>query len=347
MALIILLDTVLRGVGIGLLLVPTAILLLDPGTRRRALAGLALTLTVSCYLIVSAPAATALPPMLDRLLVLGAISVPPALTWLVLEIFLDAPADRRPWLALALLTLPLALLAASVPVFATLRGLLVLALYLGLIVLAVQTAGEDLVDRRRRARPAFVIIMALLGVVVTAVELTSSGAMLPIWIFLLQAGAIALLALLFGLWALDPDQTVWADGAVPTPAQAAGPRPEDAHLAERVLTTMGEGAWQREGLTIGQLAADLAVPEHRLRATINQHLGYRNFPAFVNGFRIEAAKAALTDPARTGTTILEIAYESGFSSLGPFNKAFRALTGQSPREFRRAADTASIPKDPR
>jgi AraC-like DNA-binding protein len=37
-----------------------------------------------------------------------------------------------------------------------------------------------------------------------------------------------------------------------------------------------------------------------------------------------------------GRTGLEIAQETGFVSLGPFNRAFRAQTGQSPTELRRA-----------
>lgn len=103
--------------------------------------------------------------------------------------------------------------------------------------------------------------------------------------------------------------------------------------------------WRREGLTIGQLAETLDVPEHRLRTTINRDLGHRNYSTFVNGYRIEAAMRALSDPDREATTILEIAYETGFASLGPFNRAFRARTGQSPREFR-AAHLPAAPARP-
>ena len=55
----------------------------------------------------------------------------------------------------------------------------------------------------------------------------------------------------------------------------------------------------------------------------------------MNGYRINAAKAALLAPENLDKTILEIAYDCGFASLAPFNKAFRALTGQSPRDYRR------------
>ena len=41
-----------------------------------------------------------------------------------------------------------------------------------------------------------------------------------------------------------------------------------------------------------------ACLSHRLRRLINDHLAHRNFAAFMNARRIDAAKAALTDPAQ-------------------------------------------------
>ncbi len=101
---------------------------------------------------------------------------------------------------------------------------------------------------------------------------------------------------------------------------------------------MGAGAWRTEGLTIGALSGQLSVPEHRLRGVINRELGFRNFSTYVNEYRIAAAKAALRDPSRQGVTVLEIAYETGFASLGPFNRAFRAETGQNPTAYRKSTD---------
>jgi len=39
------------------------------------------------------------------------------------------------------------------------------------------------------------------------------------------------------------------------------------------------------------------------------------------------------------TTVLEIAYDVGFASVGPFNRAFRAEFGQSPTEYRYMVQT--------
>jgi AraC-like DNA-binding protein len=115
---------------------------------------------------------------------------------------------------------------------------------------------------------------------------------------------------------------------------------------EKLATLMGEGeAWRREGLTIGDLAAELGVPEHRLRPLINDHLDFRNFAAFVNAHRIDAAKRVLADPEQARTTIAAIAFDLGFGSLGPFNRAFKEATGVTPTEYRRG-QSSPIPENP-
>jgi AraC-like DNA-binding protein len=66
-------------------------------------------------------------------------------------------------------------------------------------------------------------------------------------------------------------------------------------------------------------------------------MGYRNFNAFLNRYRIDAVKQALADTMQSEVAILDIALAAGFQSLGPFNRAFKADTGMTPSEFRRNA----------
>jgi AraC-like DNA-binding protein len=96
-----------------------------------------------------------------------------------------------------------------------------------------------------------------------------------------------------------------------------------------------ERIYRRENVTIGVLASRLAIPEYRLRRLINQRLGYRNFNTFLNNHRVEEAKAALADPAQVEVPVITIALDAGFQSLGPFNRAFKAVTGVTPTEYRR------------
>ena len=95
--------------------------------------------------------------------------------------------------------------------------------------------------------------------------------------------------------------------------------------------------WRQEGLTIGEVARRLDAPEHRVRRLINQRLGHRNFADYVNSFRISAAKARLADPGDARTTVAAIAFDLGYGSLGPFNRAFREATGVTPTAWRRQA----------
>ncbi len=92
--------------------------------------------------------------------------------------------------------------------------------------------------------------------------------------------------------------------------------------------------YRKEGLTIGALAERLATHEYKVRELINDQLGFRNFNAFLNHYRIREAQAMLADPEARHRNVAEVAYEVGFRSLGPFNKAFKDATGRTPTEFR-------------
>jgi AraC-like DNA-binding protein len=126
-----------------------------------------------------------------------------------------------------------------------------------------------------------------------------------------------------------------ASGGSPAPAPVT-PDPAEQRLADALRRAMvDERAYRTEDLTVAALAARLAVPEYRLRRLINRRLGHRNFNAFVNGFRLDEARDALADPRKRDLPILTIALGSGFQSIGPFNRAFKAATGLTPGEFRR------------
>jgi AraC-like DNA-binding protein len=113
-----------------------------------------------------------------------------------------------------------------------------------------------------------------------------------------------------------------------------GPDPRLLQSLERLM--ISERIYRQEGLTIGALALKLGLPEYRLWQLINQGLGYQNFNAYLNHYRIEEAKAALADAAQAKVPVLTIAMDAGFQSLNPFNRAFKAETGLTPTEYRRS-----------
>jgi AraC-like DNA-binding protein len=75
----------------------------------------------------------------------------------------------------------------------------------------------------------------------------------------------------------------------------------------------------------------------RVRQLINLQLGFRNFNAFLHHYRIREAQQALADPAKRHLSVAQIAYEVGYRSLGPFNRAFKEATGRTPSDYRAAS----------
>jgi AraC-like DNA-binding protein len=48
---------------------------------------------------------------------------------------------------------------------------------------------------------------------------------------------------------------------------------------------------------------------------------------------------ALADPGQADVAILTIALDTGFQSIGPFNRAFKAQTGMTPTAYRKQAES--------
>ena len=141
---------------------------------------------------------------------------------------------------------------------------------------------------------------------------------------------------------LQPEQFLFETTQPRAPA-APTIDPKDQATHSKLLAVMEEDRlYQEHGLGIGDLAMRLSVPEHQLRALINKGLGYRNFAAFLNQYRLAEAKAALADPEQARTPILTIAMDVGYASLATFNRAFKSEEGVTPSAFRaEALETAA------
>jgi len=199
----------------------------------------------------------------------------------------------------------------------------------------------DLVDQRRRLRGPVMIAAAGYILLLSARDMAWIGGLpgLPAS-SLLQALALAALAAAASAALLRAEPLLVVvplagETTAPPPAAALDLAPADRLVLARLATAMDDDeVWRGEDLSISALAALVGAPEHRLRRLINGVLGHRNFADYVNGRRIEAAKAALAAPDLALKSISTIAYDLGFASLGPFNRAFRAATGVTPTEWR-------------
>jgi AraC-like DNA-binding protein len=194
--------------------------------------------------------------------------------------------------------------------------------------------GGDLVEARRRLR-APTLIATSIYVVGMAWADTFGGFQnaVPIWP-LVQSGALFLLAIGAACAFLQSGSVFWGREAKADRPLGSGSLAENALNARLQLALTKDLIWKREGLTIGTLAAELSVPEYRLRRVINEQLGHRNFADFINSHRIEAAMVALSQPVMAASSISQLAFELGFASLGPFNRAFKRVTDVSPTTWR-------------
>lgn len=203
----------------------------------------------------------------------------------------------------------------------------------------------DLVERRRRLRAP--IAAAATGYMFVQNLCDFGFGQGPVLPSMVQALSLAALGIGAALALLRAEpllvQAAIASDATPTPkpAETLDLTPADRLVLARLEKAMTETeVWRGEDLSIGALAALVGAPEHRLRKLINGVLGHRNFADYVNGRRIEAAKVALADPEQALKSVSTIAYELGFASLGPFNRAFRAAMGVTPTAWRQQATPA-------
>lgn len=93
-----------------------------------------------------------------------------------------------------------------------------------------------------------------------------------------------------------------------------------------------EKIYEDPELSLSQMAKQLKTNPSIISKTINQ--GFQlNFNDFINNYRIEAVKEKLKIGEQKTQTLLGIAYDCGFNSKATFNRAFKKVTGTSPKEW--------------
>lgn len=83
-------------------------------------------------------------------------------------------------------------------------------------------------------------------------------------------------------------------------------------------------------ITLTDLTRIVGVNSNVLSYAINQGFD-KNFNDFINEYRINEVKSKLRDADES--TLLGIAFDSGFNSKATFNRAFKKFTGVSPKEY--------------
>ena len=350
-------ETALRLIVIGQELLVALVFLFGNGTRATRISGAMLMLSVAAYLFTSDPGLRGSTGILLPVVALLAMSVPYCLWAFARAIFESSWPNRwlvsvallvgiSVWVTFVLTDYDVGERAASANLVMHVMSLVIV---LHAIWITARGRLDDLLEHRRKYRLFFVVIVAAQVLLVLVVELALGTASPPSWLALGNVAIIALmtLGLAVPMLRLDPD-LVGIDERSVDKSELKNERvlsAADSVLQAALLALMDDGYHQETGLMIRTLAEKLRHPEHQLRRLINGHLQYRNFSAFLNSYRIAAAKRQLADAERVRVPVLTIALELGYASLGPFNRAFKAETGTTPSEYRqrvliqRAADS--------
>lgn len=336
------LEILLRGLAIGTLIVSAVALGRDGPSRSIRISGALLSATIAGYVVISSEPIRNAAGLLGwpaRLLALGGVGAFWAFVRALFEDHAVTPGLLAPWMGLTLLgVVAFALPVGLQPGLWIAHNLAEVGLA-GHALLKVQHSWRgDLVEARRRLRGPFMAGVAIFVVVVSVFEIGEYLGVSAAWYSLAGSVALAVFSLAGALVTLQARSGLFGmSERRDEPATSSIDAAEQTEL-DRLDALMNPGeAWRREGLTIGTLAQEMRIPEHRLRRLINDRLGHRNFAAFVNARRIEAAKRLLADPERGRQTVASLAFDLGFGSLGPFNRAFKTETGQTPTEWRRLA----------
>ncbi|MEM9572502.1 MAG: helix-turn-helix domain-containing protein [Pseudomonadota bacterium] len=276
-----------------------------------------------------------------------------ALLWLFgLSLLVDGFRLRRiHWAAIVAqyITLIVLQIALTVDNSVGIFWCVVISRIIGLSILAnlfwVSITGyrDDLVEGRRSTRVWFMVASSIAALLIVGGEtlqfFLSGAAPDPEWFKIARVMIIFPITLYSVFWflRLQPEQFLF-ETVQPREATPPAVAPKDLATHSRLVAAMEETKLYREqGLGIGDLSTKLNVPEHQLRALINKGLGYRNFAAFLNQYRLAEAKAHLADPEQARTPILTIAMDVGYASLATFNRAFKSEEDTTPSAFRSKA----------
>lgn len=106
---------------------------------------------------------------------------------------------------------------------------------------------------------------------------------------------------------------------------------EDQNLLEKLQALFErEKLYQDPMLGRAELAREMGVGEATLSRLVNTHYG-KTIPQILNEFRVRDAQKLLKE---TDVSIQNIFDESGFNSVTTFNRVFKELTGDAPKEYR-------------
>lgn len=346
------LDALVRGTGIGIILLVGGQMARGLPSSRHAQIGFLFCLGIAAYIICSASWFLDLPGV-----IVGPIFTlcifNPLIFWLFAQSVFDdhlsigrtqrAVITTFAVVGIANLLVWLFPNAPFTKLLFIIHQIFSLALIFHILFDIARGHAGDLIELRRKIRTYAVFFIGAYITLVLVGEITLAGEQPSDLLNLLNVTMITLLALGIGS-ALIQIRTEFAVAEqrqtdAPTRSPTTAAHEEDSAEQNALIKEISalfdtHFAYRQEGLTVASLAKRLRVPEYRVRRAINQGMGYRNFNSFLNHHRLTDVEASLNDPQKARLPILTIAFDAGFGSLAPFNKAFKERTGMTPTVFR-------------
>lgn len=314
---------------------------------------LLLALGIVAYLLLTAPFSPR-PQGIIRSVLLMLTHSMPIFLWLFGKQLFDDDFDVKRWspwgklllLLLAPFYLYTFLIRGGGGNLQMLSHILALVFILLVLVSVITTWRHDLVEQRRLARFWFVLLVSLFFLMLDLVELSNTR-LNRHHLFMLMNASICLigtsitLAMIFihELSAKTAEIVQGtSDSGKDTPTAMGVSRysrliPQENALYAKLQSFIDSAGYLESNLTISQLASQLDCPDHHLRKLINQRLGYTNFNAFLNHYRIAEARKRLVE---SSLPVLTVALELGYGSIAPFNRAFKEIVGLTPTAYRAA-----------
>ncbi|MBN2078056.1 MAG: helix-turn-helix transcriptional regulator [Spirochaetes bacterium] len=108
----------------------------------------------------------------------------------------------------------------------------------------------------------------------------------------------------------------------------------DAYRRKIIRCMEQDRPYLDDALTLKDFSERVGIPYHHVSMTLNTCLK-QNFYTFINQYRCEEVKRLLSDPDYNDTTLLRIAFDSGFNSKTVFNTMFKKYTGLTPSQYRK------------
>jgi AraC-like DNA-binding protein len=307
-------EIALRLIVIGQILLIAVIFLFGTGSKSARISGALLLFSAAAHLYTNETSLRGSAPVLLPLAIILSIGFPYFL-WSFAKCVFDSPLPGRGkisvFVAFGIATCIVFLFEEAfdrslVEAAFTISRIVFLVIVVNAMWIAVSGRPDDLLEPRRRFRTIFVVLVSVTTTVILIAELVIGTIASSGWLSMLNVVLIGGLTMGLAIPMLKLNEDL-----IPMRNQWCGAEPEaiksslgaaDRVLHDKLMSAMESGTYRRTGLTISALADELGYPEHQLRRLVNRHLGYRNFSAFLNGYRIGEAKNRLADPelARTG-----------------------------------------------